>query len=429
MTDSPASSLSGPDRQRTLYQLGIHGRRPSVPTDARTLEAAAEQKLSEVGWAYVSAGAGERNTMQANRDAFRRWQIVPRMLRDVSERDLSTQLLGRTIPAPVLFAPVGASDLVHPRADLAVAEAAAAMRLPYIFTNQAGTPIEVCAAAMGDSPRWFQLYWSKDDELVDSFIGRAENAGAEALVVTLDTTMLGWRPRDLNLSNLPFARGEGIAQYTSDPRFLALVRERVRATAGTKRQQQVSLGALKTLLSISRNHPGRTLANVRSPEPLAAVQTFLDVFSRPSLTWSDIATLRQRTSLPVLLKGIQHPDDARRALDHGVDGVYVSNHGGRQVDGAIGSLDALAEIAPAVDGKAAIVFDSGVRSGSDVFKALAIGADAVAIGRPYLFGLALDGARGAQDAVANIVAELDLTMGLSGLRTINEITKDALRTA
>jgi len=330
--------------------------------------------------------------MRANREAFERWKIVPRMLRDVSRRDIGVELFGRRIPAPVLFGPVGAAELLHPEADVAIARAAAELGVPYIFTSQACAPMEECAAVMGEAPRWFQLYWSTDEGLVDSFLARARAAGAEAVVVTLDTTMLGWRTMDLNLGYLPFARGRGIAQYTADGRFRQIVRERLAAAdGGTGGDVKVSLGAIKTLISISRSFPGSFLENLRSPEPRAAVATFLDIYSRPSLTWRDIETLRDRTDLPILLKGIQHPDDARRAVEAGVDGIVVSNHGGRQVDGAIGSLDALADIAPVVDGKARLLLDSGVRGGSDVFKAIALGADAVLIARPYLYGLALAG--------------------------------------
>jgi isopentenyl diphosphate isomerase/L-lactate dehydrogenase-like FMN-dependent dehydrogenase len=419
---------AGRVRQDQIYRDGIHGRRPRVPTDFATLERRARRKVRAIGWAYAAGGAGEGATMRANREAFERWKIVPRMLRDVSRRDIGVELFGRQIPAPVLFGPVGAAELLHGEADIAIARAAAELGVPYVFTSQACAPMEDCAAVMGDAPRWFQLYWSTDEGLVDSFLARARAAGAEAVVVTLDTTMLGWRTMDLNLGYLPFARGLGIAQYTADRRFLQIVRERLAAAdAGADADVKVSLGAIKTLISISRSFPGSFLENLRSREPRAAVETFLNIYSRPSLTWRDVETLRDRTDLPILLKGIQHPDDARRSVEAGVDGIVVSNHGGRQVDGAIGSLDALAEIAPVVDGKATLLLDSGVRGGSDVFKAIALGADAVLIARPYLYGLALAGWEGARDVVANIIAEFDLTMGLSGLTSVAEIDRDALR--
>ena len=330
-------SAAGRVRQDRIYRDGIHGRRPRVPTDFATLERRARRKARAIGWAYAAGGAGEGATMRANREAFERWKIVPRMLRDVSRRDIGVELFGRRIPAPVLFGPVGAAELLHPEADIAIARAAAELGVPYVFTSQACAPMEDCAAVMGDAPRWFQLYWSTDEGLVDSFLARARAAGAEAVVVTLDTTMLGWRTMDLNLGYLPFARGLGIAQYTADRRFLQIVRERLAAAdAGAGADVKVSLGAIKTLISISRSFPGSFLENLRSPEPRAAVETFLNIYSRPSLTWRDIETLRDRTDLPILLKGIQHPDDARRAVEAGVDGIVVSNHGGRQVDGGSG---------------------------------------------------------------------------------------------
>ncbi|GAB2685125.1 lactate 2-monooxygenase [Saccharopolyspora gloriosae] len=428
MPDEPAAGI-GRDRQSAIYRDGVSGRKPAVPTDFRTLERRARRKSSARGWAYVAGGAGDGATMRANRAAFDRWSIVPRMLRDVSRRDLSVELFDRRIPAPVLFAPVGAAELIHPEADLAVAKAAAELGLPYVFSSQGCVPMEECTAAMGESPRWFQLYWSTDEELVDSLLSRAQHCGADAIVVTLDTTLLGWRPQDLNLGSLPFARGQGIAQYTSDPRFREMVRERVARGADEASDVRVTVAAIRALLSMSRRYPGSLLRNLRSPEPRAAVQTFLDTYSRPSLNWSDLATLRERTSLPILLKGVLHLDDARRAVDAGVDGIVVSNHGGRQVDGSVAALDALAEIAPVVDGELTVLFDSGIRSGADVVKALALGADAVCLGRPYLYGLALAGAEGVRAVAANVLAELDLTLGLTGHASPAELTRDALRPA
>ncbi|WP_258348717.1 alpha-hydroxy-acid oxidizing protein [Saccharopolyspora gregorii] len=426
MSEETAQAGFGRARQSAIYGAGVSGRRPRVPTDHRELERRARRACSPRAWAYVAGGAGTEATMRANRAAFDRRSIVPRTLRDVSRRDLGVELFGRRIPAPVLFAPVGAVELVHPEADLAVARAAAELGLPYVFSNQACVPMEDCAAAMGDAPRWFQLYWSTDEDLVDSLLARAERSGAEAVVVTLDTTMLGWRPRDLDLGSLPFARGEGIAQYTSDPRFREMVRERVARGSGGE-DVRITFAAVRALLSMSRRFPGPLLRNLRSPEPREAVRTFLDTYSRPSLTWADLASLRERTKLPIVLKGVLHPDDARRAVDAGVDGVVVSNHGGRQVDGSVAALDALAEIAPVVGAELTVLFDSGIRSGGDVVKALALGADAVCVGRPYVHGLALAGAAGARDAVADIVAELDLTLGLTGHASPAELTPDVLR--
>ncbi|WP_026918187.1 alpha-hydroxy-acid oxidizing protein [Gordonia shandongensis] len=419
----------GRARQNDIYTGGVHGRKPVVPTDFGELERRARAAMSRRGWAYIAGGAGEGRTMGANRAALDRWAIVPRMLRDTSERSLRVELFGRTLPAPVLFSPVGAGALAHPNADVHIGAAAAELGVPYIFSNQGCAPMEDVAAAMEavtpGAPRWFQLYWSTDERLVDSLISRAETIGADALVVTLDTTMLGWRPQDLNLGSLPFARGEGISQYTSDPSFWEIVAERL--STATAEKPEISLGALRTLWSIARNMPGDLRRNLTRPESRAAVQTFLDTYSRPSLNWDDITTLRDRTSLPIVLKGILHPDDARRCVDEGIDGIIVSNHGGRQVDGSISSTDALVDVVDEVGGEIRILVDSGFYTGSDVFKALALGADAVCIGRPHMYGLALDGTAGARDAVANIVGELDLTLGLSGHRDVATLDRSALK--
>ncbi len=335
------------------------------------------------------------------------------------------------LPAPVLVAPIGAAGLVRRGADEMVGAAASAVGVPYILSSQGSSPMEATARAMGDGSRWYQLYWSTDEALVDSFIGRAEAMGASALVVTLDTTMLGWRPQDLNRGSLPFARGIGIAQYTSDPRFRELVRERVAAGPAAGPRPRPTPGAVRTLASMARELPGGFVDNVRSPHTRAAVETFLAIYSKPSLSWDDLATLRSRTRLPVLLKGILHPDDAVRAVELGVAGVLVSNHGGRQVDGAVGALDALVDVVAALGGAGStsvpVILDSGIRSGADIVKALALGAAAVTVGRPHVYGLALDGAAGVQAVLENLVAELDLTLGLIGMRSVSDLSPEVLR--
>jgi isopentenyl diphosphate isomerase/L-lactate dehydrogenase-like FMN-dependent dehydrogenase len=277
--------------------------------------------------------------------------------------------------------------------------------------------MEDCAAAMGDSPRWFQLYWSTSDELVGSFVSRAEACGCDAIAVTLDTTQLGWRTRDLDLAYLPFLEGKGLAQYTSDPVFARLADDEgpVAAPAG-----RVTPAAIRTLVRLNRRHPGPLAGNLRSGMPRRKVRTFMNVYSRPSLSWADLPTLRALTRLPILLKGILHPDDARRAVDEGIDGIVVSNHGGRQVDNAIGSLDALPGIVAAVDGRIPVLLDSGVRSGADAFLALAMGARAVLLGRPYVYALALGGSAGVAELIRNVYAELDLTAALAGCTTLAE---------
>ncbi|WP_413464436.1 alpha-hydroxy-acid oxidizing protein [Dietzia sp. PP-33] len=428
----PEAMAPGRARQNTIYRAGVSGITPTVPTSAEKLEAAARRALlrrpgGRRAWAYVYGGAGSGLTMAANREALDRRRLVPRVLRDTAERDLSTQVLGKTLPAPVIVAPIGAAGLVRRHADVHVGRAAAERELPYILSSQGSSPMESTAAAMKDGPRWFQLYWSKDEQLVDSFISRAEAIGAGALVVTLDTTTLGWRPWDLDLGSLPFTRGVGIAQYTSDPRFAEMVAERVAQEAGEDPDPvTVTPKAVLTLLEMARNHPGGFRGNLRAPETRAAVQTFLDTFSNPSLNWDHIATLRERTRLPVVLKGVLHPEDARRAFDSGVDAVMVSNHGGRQVDGSIGTLDALVRIREAVGPEPTLLLDSGIRNGTDVVKAMACGADAVTLGRPHIYGLAIAGQQGVGEVLDNLLAEIDLTLSLCGASSWDEVDASLL---
>jgi lactate 2-monooxygenase len=430
MTDPstrPAAHIGpGRVRQNAVYRAGALGRAPSVPTDAETLERRAEKAMSARARAYVAGGAGEGATMRNNRAAFDRWRIVPRMLHGVPARDLSTTVAGTPLPAPLLLAPVGAGALVTPDSDVKIARGAAAAGLPYIFSCQGCNPMEETAAAMAGTPFWYQLYWSTDEGLVDSMLARAEACGAKALVVTLDTTILGWRPQDLNLGSLPFARGQGIAQYTSDARFSEVVRERLAGPATTGPKPKVTLGAIRTLLSMARSHPGGTVANLRSPVPRASVETFLDIYSNPGLSVDHLAGLRARTSLPILVKGILHPDDARAVLDAGVDGIIVSNHGGRQVDRAVASLDALVAIRAAIGPDPTVLLDSGIRTGTDVFVALALGADACLLGRPHIYGLALAGADGVRQVIENVIAEFDLTMGLLGVPDVGSVSRDML---
>lgn len=423
------SGFSGRDVQSRIYRAGVFGRRPPVPVEPARLAAAARRRMSPAAWAYVAGSAGQQQTARANTEAFARHRLVPRMLVDVETRDTSVELFGRRLPAPLLLAPIGVLEMAHRDADLAAARAARALGLPLVISSQGSVPMERTAAELGDSPRWFQLYWSKDDDVVDSFVERAAAIGSDALVVTLDTHVLGWRTKDLDLGYLPFARAEGIAQYTSDPAFRRLVEARAASATTSSSTDRPTPAAVRALLSIARHYPGDLRTNLRSPLPRAAVDTFLDVFSRSSLTWDDLSRLRERTHLPIVLKGIQHPDDARLALDHGVDGIVVSNHGGRQVDGAIGSLDALPGVVEAVDGRVPVLFDSGIRGGADVVKALALGAAAVLVGRPWVYGLALAGADGARAVLENLWAELDLTMALCGVRSIDQIGPDLLTEA
>jgi L-lactate dehydrogenase (cytochrome)/lactate 2-monooxygenase len=418
--------------QAAIYRRGVFGHRPVVPVEPEALEARARRRMSPQAWSYVDGGAGQQRTVRANREAFAKHRIVPRMLVDVERRDTSVELFGRGLPAPLLLAPIGVLEMAHPDAEHAVARAARELGLPMVISTQGSVPMEDVAADLGDSPRWFQLYWSKDDALVDSFLARAEASGCEAIVVTLDTHVLGWRTHDLDLAYLPFARGEGIAQYTSDPRFRALAEERAaagpRATGPAEEPSpRPTPAAVRSLLSMARHYPGTLRENLRSPVPRAAVETFLDVFSRSSLTWADLDDLRARTRLPILLKGLQDPRDAALALEHGVDGIIVSNHGGRQVDGAIASLDALPGIVSEVDGRVPVLFDSGVRSGADALVAVALGARAVLLGRPYAWGLGIAGEDGVRQVVEDVLGEFDLTLGLTGHTAVDQLSREVLR--
>jgi len=405
---------AGRERQAEVFLAGVRGRRPRVPVDPVALEGRARGLLSAQAFAYLAGGAGAESTMRANREAFERRRIVPRMLRDVSARDTSVELFGRRLPAPLLLAPIGVLELARRDGDLLAARAAAREGLPFVISSQASLPME----ALGDGPRWFQLYRGTSDELAESFVRRAEACGCEALVLTLDTTQLGWRTRDLDLAYLPFLYGKGLAQYTSDPVFQRLLDDVVLPPAGPP-----TPAALRTFVQVTRAYPWRP-ARAR-----AVVKLFLDTFSKPSLDWDDVAFVRGLTTLPLLLKGVLHPDDARRALDHGVDGIVVSNHGGRQVDGAIAALDALQPVVEAVGGRIPVLLDSGVRGGADVFKALALGARAVLVGRTYAFALAVAGEEGVRETIRNLVADFDLTLGLAGCASVAELGPERLSEA
>ncbi|HEY5694074.1 MAG TPA: alpha-hydroxy-acid oxidizing protein [Gaiellaceae bacterium] len=418
MNASPGES-AGRRRQADIYLAGVRGTTPKVPVAFRALEERARATMSERAFAYVAGGAGLEGTAAANREAFDRLRIVPRVLRDVAARDTSIELFSRRLSSPFLLAPIGVLELAHRHGDLAVARAAAAEGVPMIFSSQASFSMEECAAAMGQAPRWFQLYWSTSDELAASLVRRAEASGCDAIVVTLDTTLFGWRPRDLDLAFLPFALAQGIAQYTSDPVFQRLVEERLREPAPPA--GRITPEAVRSLLELTRRYPGSFRRNLRSGVPRAAVRLFLDIYSRPSLTWDDLSFLQGVTKLPILLKGVLDPDDARTAVERGVSGIVVSNHGGRQVDGAIASVDALPAIVAAVGDRVPVLLDSGIRCGADVFKALALGARAVLLGRPYVYGLALAGEAGVREVIRNLRADFDLTMGLAGCRSTSEV--------
>jgi len=397
MSDSPHSVPNptavslGMQRQFEIYQMGLAGKKLSVPIPLAQLEKKAAEILPPQAYDYIAGGASGERTMHANLAAFERWQIVPRMLRDVSQRDLSIELLGHTLPAPVLLGPVGAQGIIHPESDLASGRAATSLGIPFILSTLSSRTMEDVAQVMGNAPRWFQLYWGKDHELTSSLLRRAKRSGYSALVVTLDTNLLGWRERDLQHTYLPFLLGQGLANYFSDPVFRSRLKETPEA------------------------------------DPAAAIRLWASLFSNTALTWSDLAWLRQQSRMPILLKGILHPDDARQAIDAGCDGIIVSNHGGRQVDGAVAALDALPAVASVIQQRIPVLFDSGIRYGSDAVKALALGARAVLLGRLYLWGLAVAGEQGVRDIVQNFVAEFDLTLGLSGFKSCKELDASPLR--
>jgi lactate 2-monooxygenase len=366
--------FEGSQVQNAIY---VSGESP-WPISPEEWEARAAEVLEPGPFDYIAGGAGSEATMRANLAAFERRRLRPRMLAGNRERDLSVDVLGTGSPAPFLLAPVGVLSIAHPDGELAVARAAAATSVPMVLSSAASHSLEEVAGELGETPGWFQLYWVNDREVVASLVRRAEDAGYGAIVVTLDTLTLGWRDRDLRKPYLPFVTGEGCAQFFSDPVF----RSRLE----------------------------------RPPEEdvLAAAVAMLATFPNLGLTWDDLAWLRDRTELPVLVKGVLTAEDAARAREAGVDGIVVSNHGGRQVDGAVAALDALVEVRQALGPEAVVLMDSGIRRGADVVKALALGADAVLLGRPYVYGLAVGGQEGVETVIRHLLAETDLTLTLVG---------------
>ena len=379
------------DYQLEIYGAGLRGVLPAFPMAFAELEARAAQALSPSVLSYVAGGAGSEHTQRANVSAFGRWGLIPRMFVGAARRDLSVDLFGMRLPSPVLMAPIGVIGLCAQdgHGDLATAAAAARTGVPMIASTLSVDPLEEVAAQFGGTPGFFQLYTPTDRDLAASLVSRAEAAGYRGIVVTLDTWLTGWRPRDLAASNFPQLRGHCLANYLTDPVF--------RARVGTD--------------------PASDMA--------ATIAEWARLFGNP-LTWDDLPWLRSLTTLPLLVKGICHPDDARRAKDGGVDGIYCSNHGGRQADGGLPALDCLPTVVDAADGLP-VLFDSGIRSGADVIKALALGATAVAVGRPYAYGLAIGGTDGIVHVLRSILAEADLIMAVDGYPTLADLTRDSLR--
>jgi isopentenyl diphosphate isomerase/L-lactate dehydrogenase-like FMN-dependent dehydrogenase len=372
-------SFSGSMIQNAIY---IAQQPYEWPVEAADWERAAQEKLDPGAFGYIAGGAGAESTMRANLSAFDRWRIRPRMLAGNAVRDQSVEVLGLKSPAPFLLAPVGVLSIAHEEAEVGVARASASSGVPLTLSSAATNSMEEVAAT--GCPRWFQLYWVNDREICASFVKRAEANGYGAIVVTLDTLNLGWRPRDLRLAYLPFIRGEGCGQFFSDPVFLSRLDKSPRE------------------------------------DMLTAAATMLATFPNVGLTWDDLDWLRQQTSLPILVKGVLTADDAQLALAHGMDGVIVSNHGGRQVDGSVAALDALIEVRDALP-NAVVLMDGGIRCAADVLKAMALGADAVLLGRPYAYALAVGGQRGVEELIQNLMAEIDITLALAGASSVREL--------
>jgi lactate 2-monooxygenase len=388
--DSVAGARYG-DFQLEIYLAGLGGTVPSLPVSFAELEERAAHALPPSILSYVAGGAGDEHTQRANVAAFAQWGLMPRMLVGARHRDLSVDLLGLRLPAPVFLAPIGVIGLCcqDGHGDLATAEAAARSGVPMIASTLSVDPMEDVAARFGDTPGFFQLYTPTDRELAESLVRRAEQAGFKGIVVTLDTWITGWRPRDLATGNFPQLRGLCLANYFTDPVFRS------------------------------------RLSQAPEANPQAAVLHWASVFGNP-LTWEDMPWLRSLTNLPLILKGICHPDDAWRAVDAGADAVYCSTHGGRQANGGLPALDCLPGVVEAAGGKP-VLFDSGIRSGADIIKALALGATAVGIGRPYAYGLALGGAGGIEHVLRCLLAEADLIMAVDGYPTLRDLTPAALR--
>jgi lactate 2-monooxygenase len=374
--------------QEEIYLNGVAGELPALPADLSALEELARMRLAPEAYGYLAGGAGTGDTMRENAAAFRRWRIVPRMLTDVANPVFASSVLGTELAAPMLLAPVGVLRIAHPDGELAVARAAGSLDVPMILSTASSVAMEDVAEANGGGQRWFQLYWPKDRGVAASFLSRAKAAGFS--VLTVDTRMLGWRPNDLDNAFLPFLRGVGVQNYFSDPAFVAGLAESVADNEG------------------------------------AAIMHWSQIFGDMSLTWEDLPFLRERWDGPIVLKGIQSVPDAQRAVAAGMDGIVVSNHGGRQVDGGIGALDALPPIVAAVGSRTTVLFDSGVRGGADIIKALALGAKAVLIGRPYAYGLSLAGEDGVRHVLRALRNDVELTMRLAGCASLADVDRSLL---
>lgn len=390
MVENPSEPY-GQNRQRNVFSMGmLADQRPDVPVRYERLRAEGLEAMSEEAAGYVSGGAGGESTVRENRRAFEDYRIVPRHLRDVGERDLHVEVLGEEWPVPFMLAPIGIQTILHEEGELATARAASDLGVPMCLSSVASVTMEDVAEELGGTTKWFQLYWSSERAIMESFVERAEDAGFDAIVLTVDVPILGWRERDLENAYMPMLAGEGMANYFADPAFRDLL------DAPPEEDED------------------------------AAIMRFLDVFGNPSLTFDDVADLAGMTDLPVVVKGLLHPGDAADAVDAGAAGVAVSNHGGRQVDGSISALEALPDVVEAVGGRVPVTLDSGVRRGADVYRALCLGADAVMLGRPYAYGLAIAGSDGVSAVCENVRADLDLTLANTGRPSARDLDRSCV---
>jgi isopentenyl diphosphate isomerase/L-lactate dehydrogenase-like FMN-dependent dehydrogenase len=404
-----------------LSQIYITDRRPvNGSYDYRAVEEKAREvtKDNHAAFNYTFGSAGIGRTYRDNLEALEQWRIIPRMLRNATDRNLETTLFGVKLPSPVLIGPVGLQGILHKDGELATASAAARVGVPFVLSTESTRSIEDVAKANGDGHRWYQLYWPRSDDLTLSILGRAKAAGFTALVLTLDTFIIGWRPLDLATAYLPSEAAVGVQVGTSDPVFMKRMGEPVRPDE--RPAFPLDLEAFRKRLAA-----GDKQAAVALKLGTGWVDETNSGLFR---TWEDLKFLRDNWDGPIVLKAIQTVEDAHAAMDARMDGIIVSNHGGRQIDGAISTFSALEKITASSrvsvaqkKGTFTVLFDSGIRQGCDVIKAIAMGAQGVLIGRLFMYGLAIDGEQGVEEVLRSLLADTEVTLGLSGYKSIEEI--------
>ncbi|KAI5362779.1 putative FMN-dependent dehydrogenase, FMN-dependent alpha-hydroxy acid dehydrogenase, active [Septoria linicola] len=415
----------------SAYQRDIYSSfgKPIFSTKPAEWEALAKEKVPEANFGYVYGSASSFKTYNANLAAFDRYRLRPRMLVNATRRDLSVNLFGTTYQSPFLVAPVGVQNIMHSDAEEATARACLNIKVPMILSTAATRTIEQVATANGSGDRWYQLYWPKPQEeaITVSLLNRAKANGYKVLVVTLDTFTLAWRPEDLDNSYLPFLWGDGCQIGHSDPVFLERYAEML---AADTRSASEKLAEAWDLIK----RPGTPFGALRllaNASKIKMSRAWLDVMNSGTYReWKHLEMIRKLWDGPIVLKGIQSVEDAHRAIEYGMDGIVVSNHGGRQLDGAIASLDALAEIGADEKVKESgltLLFDSGIRTGSDVLKALALGAKAVLVGRPYMYGLAIKGQAGVEHVLKCMLADTDNMLANMGKKSIKDLSRDDLQ--